>query len=794
MATLKAPYNFVPLPKQVYFPEWRDQVSQDIPFADGESGVIELEITALSPIFIRDGEKMKDKDGNILKDNKGNEVKNPNFCQTKDGKYFIPATSLKGMIRSVLEILSYGKLDKHTFQNQSFGIRSLNGKDGEYYRELIKPNRIHCGWLRKNGDNFFLNDCGQPWRISMLEISQVLDKAGQELLKFIYDGDFKKDENKTALYKYELLKKYGISENSEQLHRHFIHVPADNDPRHFVQVNKGGKPGIIVFTGQPGQRKKKFDKNKKKEVWTGKFYEFVFPESIEQSDIFVQKEIIQEFISINKESLDYKKFRKEQLENGKPIPIFFTYNDDDEIEAIGLTYMFKFPAYNNTHDAARNTNPKYLSEQMDLSDCIFGTLNGNPLKGRVMFSHAFASNNPTTLDEIKPILSTPHPSYYPLYVANDETWDTEHTIIKGRKRYPIRNNIYEGTVGTDGMGSPMIPLDKGAVFSAKICYHNMRPIELGALISAILFHNQQNCKHSLGEGKPLGYGAVKVKITNMDEAVINQYLNTFADQMKNVDPIWERSIQLQELFAMAQGSIPAGRDNEFEYMFQDKNTSKFEEGKKTHGDGERFGLFTEIIANKVQHGGNIKTRDPKSSHKHNTQSNEIREQREADEQLIKEIKQDISLQHLKEAKEKLDKLNFTDTKEVKDLVALIEQKILQQKNQDIIGNAQKEAEEKNKALVEGGLQSLLSEKYPDRDEYKVTTFKVCSDKIKKWLKEAQTTTLPQEQFEALHSCIIRLRQNPNKKENNDWNNIQSSIWKRIEELVGKELAMKWFNE
>ena len=62
MATMKAPFNFVPLSDQVVFPDWADKISQDIPFEDGESGTIELKITAQSPIFVRNGHTQEDRE------------------------------------------------------------------------------------------------------------------------------------------------------------------------------------------------------------------------------------------------------------------------------------------------------------------------------------------------------------------------------------------------------------------------------------------------------------------------------------------------------------------------------------------------------------------------------------------------------------------------------------------------------------------------------------------------------------------------------------------------------------
>ena len=54
---ITAPFNFVPLSEKVFFPDWAESVSHDIPFEDGESGIIDIAMTAKSPIFVRDGVK-----------------------------------------------------------------------------------------------------------------------------------------------------------------------------------------------------------------------------------------------------------------------------------------------------------------------------------------------------------------------------------------------------------------------------------------------------------------------------------------------------------------------------------------------------------------------------------------------------------------------------------------------------------------------------------------------------------------------------------------------------------------
>ena len=52
---IKSPYNFVPLTENIYYPDWSEQVSHDVPFSDGESGEIEIKIEAKSPLFVRNG-------------------------------------------------------------------------------------------------------------------------------------------------------------------------------------------------------------------------------------------------------------------------------------------------------------------------------------------------------------------------------------------------------------------------------------------------------------------------------------------------------------------------------------------------------------------------------------------------------------------------------------------------------------------------------------------------------------------------------------------------------------------
>lgn len=115
---IRAPFNFVPLDANIFFPSWSNRISHDIPFKENNSGIIHVTIKAETPIFTRNGHPLDtdDNEFSYIREN-GKRV------------YFIPGTSLKGCIRSVLEIMSFGKMqpvtDSHTEKNYEHSPKVL---------------------------------------------------------------------------------------------------------------------------------------------------------------------------------------------------------------------------------------------------------------------------------------------------------------------------------------------------------------------------------------------------------------------------------------------------------------------------------------------------------------------------------------------------------------------------------------------------------------------------------------------------------------------------------------------
>jgi len=384
---ITAPFNFVPLNKKVFFPDWADQVNHDIPFEDSQSGVIDITITAKSPIFIRDG-----------KDDE-------KFCNY-NGTPYIPASSVKGMVRSVLEIMSFSKLSQ--FNDDTYAVRDLRNR--ELYMFKMTPEKTFCGWLKKTDSGYAIEDCGKVGRIKHSEIDKIYNMNFASKFKDRIFGNKAKD--KTAKVKYEMIK-------SDNFVYGFEYVKKDVNREIYRYEPRSSKKGTLVLTGQPSARKEPRGQKP-----SGKVYEFIFFDS--KGDIKLSDRVMQNFLfayfdgreTEPKESPDWT-YWKEKLEKGGKVPIFFQKNGK-EVTHFGLSYLYKLPYSHSVKDGipAIHKDPR-----KDLAQTIFGYIGKDEaLKGRVQFSHFKATQNIQELPKRTEILGTPRASYYPIYVKQ---WSNE---------------------------------------------------------------------------------------------------------------------------------------------------------------------------------------------------------------------------------------------------------------------------------------------------------------------------------------------------------------------------------
>jgi CRISPR-associated protein (TIGR03986 family) len=602
---ITAPYNFVPLNKKVIIPYWGPTISHDKPFVNGESGVLEITMTANSLIYVRNGEIRK-------KDLKGKELIDSNFNQFQ-GKHFIPGSSIKGMLRNFIEIMTFSRMEDKV-NDVKYAVRdfSKGAKDAGIYDPSKISKESQCGWLKYDGRNFLLTPCSRPGRISHEELDKL---TPTKKISTYYENknNLKGDKFKSAISKYENF-------TFEKKHHTFIYEKSDEGiGREIYTLDLDGKSkGTIVLTGQPGERKP--DKNQ------GKHYEFIFfdfgnPEFVlEKTQESQNHEVIRNFFHAyydhdKTQQKDDWKCRKRELENGISIPVFYRLKDDKRAPSssnmldMGLTLVYKTTYKYSVRDSILNYQKDQVLSKPDFSDCIFGYIKKandgtyDSLKGRVIISHAFATLGVKIHHKEKlEVLGGPKASYYPNYMhqnfrdnegsisGNYLTFKDQNGCINGWKKYPVRSNgvienpppLVNGKRNED-VASKFIPLESGAKFTFQIAYHNLRNEELGALISAITFHGNEGFYHSIGMAKPLGYGKVSFEINGSKKEFLRQRMTEFEDYMNfelgEKGNYWVETVQIKELFTMAKPSDKGDASLIYQKMDMENRVNDFQSAK-----------------------------------------------------------------------------------------------------------------------------------------------------------------------------------------------------------------------
>lgn len=147
---VRAPFNFVRISDEVHLVPWGEQISQDLPFSDGLSGEIALEIKTETPLFVGSGEEGR-------------------FVQVR-GRHFIPATSIKGEVRQLLEILSFSRMSVDP--RMRFARREWDAPQLYSLKNVAEQSKVRGGFLRRVGAGYEIVDCGRPYRISHEELDK----------------------------------------------------------------------------------------------------------------------------------------------------------------------------------------------------------------------------------------------------------------------------------------------------------------------------------------------------------------------------------------------------------------------------------------------------------------------------------------------------------------------------------------------------------------------------------------------------------------------------------------------
>ncbi|MFB6274144.1 MAG: TIGR03986 family CRISPR-associated RAMP protein [Salinibacter sp.] len=522
-----APYNFVPLPEAVVPAA---EAPDDLPGHDTydparHTGHFDVTLTTRSPLYIRAPltvEEFEQQNGD-----------KPEFFYTRDEETpVVPGTSLQGMLRGLVEIASYGTMERVTEEPlfyRTMGRSSLSN----HYTDKLGGN-VETGFLRKKRGQYVIKTC------EMVRVPRcVLEEFGS-----LYQGS---GPNKTP------------------------HWNGDCHQWKNVWVRRGGKRKRIA-----GQPKSSSEWDEGRLVITGDFpgkeEEFIFflPDS-DSEMLPVPKELIDRFHDDNQiTQWQEDAFPRNQPEQGcrerdgmfrrDPAspgdPVFFLREDED-LSFLGRAQMFRLPYENRPVDMV----PGELRDRelLDYADALFGYTRGDQdskgkdsaYAGRISVSSAHLEDGQNDIwyadAPIEPsVLSSPKPTCFQHYLVQDtddikqlkhyDSRPSEDTIIRGHKLYwhdwrEGDRSIPKDPEASSTQKTQFKPVDSGVRFSWRLDFENLSGAELGALCWAL--HPQGDPEkeyyHKLGMGKPLGMGSVELDAKLHLDDRTERYESLFGD-------------------------------------------------------------------------------------------------------------------------------------------------------------------------------------------------------------------------------------------------------------------------
>ena len=485
-----APYNFIPLNDQVVV--FQKPPQQDCYDEHRLSGYLALSGTTLTPLFIGDDKKAKE---------------TTVMMTALNGAPYLPGSSLRGMVRQLIEIAGYAK-----FTN--FDDKRL------YFRAMADMTDLKQEYKKvmggENGEN--------PSQAGYLRYSSA-DEAFYIIPAQIRDG------------------------------KSFYLMEPYNKEWEFTYKKKDGI--YAIFTGAMTKKKKHacvYPPNRD-----------VAPILVSSEDIADYREDRGRTIPVDiLESAKAKCLIKNGQEDrgvqfDEGVPIFYQNKTGHVI--FGHTPYFRVP-YDQT---VKDHVPSLLqdTEVIDLAETLFGK--EGQWATRLFFDDWTLSDKETNwrlCEEVQPkVLNQPKPTTFQHYLEQNgmkqkernnwnsgKTRDGETVKIRGYKLYWHRNTPYDASkeqswvevtdnaTKQNNVHMTMQNVVKPTVvFVGRIRFENLTEVELGALLFVLQLPQDGCYAHKLGMGKPLGLGSIQLSLKKVVRLHKKAYYEKlFADDQWNL--------------------------------------------------------------------------------------------------------------------------------------------------------------------------------------------------------------------------------------------------------------------
>jgi CRISPR-associated protein (TIGR03986 family) len=531
-------------------PDWAHLVSHDVPFKDGISGVIEYNLTNATPLCIGD----KKDDQNVLR-----------FSRNPNGQPIVPASSLKGMVRNVLDIASFGKFN----QVDDFKLSYRDIYSRSAYLKLIDKYKPVAGWIKYNAQK-------GRWTFTRCQVAKLHhDEINKQLGVSIRNEE-------TAI------KRYSKLPLTQKMVASISEPKGMKKNRWAEGLGKGETEGYCVFTntrilgkGDANSYNFSYFFYAKQEVITSE----LINEQVQ--NLFTNHRSVTDRVDgINYDQAEYM-IKHAHPEHGIPV---FALMMQGKVHSFGFANMPRVSYKNSNHDLINHLSKEHMDDAyFSLSELMFGTLRneGLGLKSRVQFSDAVLSNKETSIVSKPVVLGAPKPSFLGAYIEQPEPEqyysygyhnETETAKVAGWKRYPVMKELRENELLNDNekVQTKLELLTENHTFQGRVVFHNLKREELAALVWVLSMNNSSDLYHSLGHGKPLGAGAIQFELKlnsdlmrsnsgELDNITVKDLVQEFTMHMDGQLKLgqWLETPQLKHLLALSDDYI--SHENDFFY-------------------------------------------------------------------------------------------------------------------------------------------------------------------------------------------------------------------------------------
>lgn len=548
----KSPYNFVPLPETIVTldPD-RDLPDQDRYDPNRHTGYIDCTVTTESPTFVRaplTPEEFRQQEAGEERTPWREQTRNkPDFFYTDPAKSpRIPGSSLRGMLRQLVEIVGYGKMEFVSDQKLVYRAVGDTTSHGDEYRKRImrydgeatnKEGKrtkqytplVRAGYIQERHGNFTIQPAREIGGVTFARIriddipSRLEPVPGCKNARTIYF--------QAGPYDYQ------------DVRGGFLRIKAAKVLRASTQEGPGLLRGALAKSGEMASKRSEA---------------VIFPLDETAKAIEISSDLIRSYR--DQLSQEQKALLGDMgvLRNGQPI---FYLMEKNQLVSFGHTMMMRLPYLRSPKDYI----PKELREEanLDLAEALFGyTKKGGEGKARAYAGRVFVGDAVLEAGQsdiwLRPepvitprILGGPKPTTFQHYLVqknpdpqekgrtrdgspklvkelSDYTASTPAaTALRGHKLFWHKGNVAPKEIEEaeeklldsrgrenehDTQHTQIRPVAAGVTFHARIHFENLSAEELGALLWALTLPGRpgQEYRHSIGMGKPYGMGAIKL--------------------------------------------------------------------------------------------------------------------------------------------------------------------------------------------------------------------------------------------------------------------------------------------